>query len=166
LSNDVPSISEIILQWKDSHPKGYLGPKNLYFSQYVELLKNLKSVGYLKDSLTSEVIREIINACVPVDYKPVSKRNGWARMCGDFLRSAIVHMYPPIKNYETVTEEDLKKSTLVRAEIAPEIVQETTIPEEYERIGKELDRSIFKKLPMPEITYDPELSKLLGFDDE
>lgn len=168
MSDDIPTISEIILQWKDSHPKGYLGPRNMYFGQYVELLKNLKNSGYLKDSITNSVIKEILDACVPVDYKPVSKRQGWYRMCEGFLKSAIVHMYPPIKNYVPVTEEDLKKPEILRPD-AEEIKNNEAAPiqeQEYNRVGKELSKSILDKLPKPDITYDKEFSKLLGFDDE
>lgn len=158
-----PSIDEIVRAIQMSYDNHFgIGEERKAILQ--SIMVNLKNHGYTKDDLNDRTRTRIAKVCLPPKdaYKgTTAKYVKWLAASREAVNDAVDSVYGFSFQIKVATEEDILVKTLDRPK-----VEESKEEPEYVRYGKKLDRSIFANVPQPEVLYDDEASKLLGFDDE
>jgi hypothetical protein len=124
-----------------------------------DLLECLKTEGYSREDLYRKV-NIIIGYCVNTNMKDKSRLKGWMEATEKRLRRAIGEVYSDSPSH--------KERAPVEQKETPAPAEDPALPgfvEECETFGKEIDRTLLGDEKL-DIEYDPEMSKLLGYDDE
>lgn len=157
-------LKAVLFGWLDGYGGAIPKNPNDRIAAFQLLFKDLEENGVPKEEVRDFVRlneRHIVKISYNPNHRDSKKAAIWKDMVEKDLERALSRQYPLKKGQ--LTEEELKPNTSnIPASQGNESVQAT----EYVRVGKELDRSIFKGVPRPEIEYDKEMSDLLGYNDE
>lgn len=162
------SIKEIILTWREERG-GIIpyvrGDKSVRIGHILDLFASLELNGYEINEITSNLTRAwIVGACTSEGSKKIKQ---WKEAVNDDIDRAIAQFNP-----SPTAQFDSKNKKIKTVEIPPEHrvipekkVEKNEIPEESGKpLTPALDRSIFDGVPKPEIEYDEDFRKLMGFD--
>lgn len=166
-----PSFEELVVQWKAD--RGRIPPgDDARILAYLDLFATIEMYGYNKFDVKRS---SNFNSIVHHSHNP-SARNGtkWGKNCERTLHLAIARYWPiptaqadltkiaqpiPTKIPHTDTKE-IEYIGPTSEEMVNEAPQSEPVPR------REFTEEEWAKIPTPEPMYDPELRKLLGFNDE
>lgn len=150
-----------ITEWLEKLEDGKLPRgKDEQVEAFMLLLKTLKEEhGYEKGGL-SLVRSKVLIACTNPNSKKLAT---WKNILEKHFNIAVTRIWPSTFVELTEEEKNPTKFKLTQAS-KPDKVEEEV--EEVPRYGKELNRAIFDKTPVPEVQVDEELSEMLGFDSD
>ena len=183
-SKNQPPIKKILTAWIASYEDGKLPKDNgEKKAAFVELLETFKSYGYTQEDIESATTtRWVLDECCPPSLKgKVRDFHSWFSITEKLWNQTVVRFFGDIKlakpSEETLArtataKEKKSKSYEQKEHPAPDISKETSAPEQQpelepdsdNRLGEELDRSIFANEPAPEPEWDMDTLRDLGID--
>ncbi len=173
-----PDFEQIIISWKDERGK-IPWQDEPRIQAYLDLINTLVTFGYSKEDITARTnVNQIIHESHNSNSKKASK---WAANCLRTWKVAVTRYWPLeiVKYDHEAASAKRDKNLETQALRDARTIESLPTKEEYEgsndseesledapmkRYGKEWVDD--PKMIKPEVIYDAEMSKFLGFDDE
>lgn len=165
--SDINEVHDIIMSWQERYDTRKAMSKQNRIEIMCHLLYTLQLHGYDKKYLdeNKEIKTKIIKACVGGARNDKSLRI-WTTMVADNLESAIYRVYPKeIVEYDSSKFKKVEIAGVEKQSSNFSSEKENDFEEEYKMHGTPFNKSILDKLPKPEVIYDSEMRKFLGFED-
>lgn len=158
MSKDNVSINKIIDSWH-SGLGGRVGIDRR-LEHLTDLFNTIKYYGHDNEDILNSHVKAIVERCVNPNYKNKKKLQNWRDAVRHDLEKARDAIFGGVEIVKA-TEEQYNRAKAYRENKFDEPTQE-----EFERMGKPIDRSIFKDEPHADFEIDKEYCEELGISDE
>lgn len=162
MSDERPSLDEIILAWADGYGNRIPVPAGELRDAFLELLKTCEKYGYTdRSEFGASFQNKILRTCVPEEHRDKKKKKTWEEITKKVLLGTILSYFKVVV-IEKITDEEKtrvsEKSYVSRSETATEDVQYETASDIVLR--NPIDRSRLPSLKSPPIEEEEFLKEI------